>query len=65
MGQIAFCRDETLFYGINPYLPANGQSLLTLAKADAGGHIGKFLKIDQANASAGICKEHTCNFTSF
>ena len=39
------------------YLPANGQSLLDLAKTDAGSHVGKFLQIDQATASAGIGKE--------
>jgi pimeloyl-ACP methyl ester carboxylesterase len=39
------------------YLPANGQSLLDLAKTDAGSHVGKFLQIDQATASAGIDKE--------
>jgi len=39
------------------YLPANGQSLLDLAKTDAGSHVGKFLQIDQATASAGIAKE--------
>jgi len=39
------------------YLPANGQSLLDLAKTDAGSHVGKFLQIDQATASAGIKKE--------
>ncbi|SEJ61151.1 Pimeloyl-ACP methyl ester carboxylesterase [Dyadobacter koreensis] len=39
------------------YLPANGQSLLDLAKTDAGSHVGKFLQIDQATASAGIGKD--------
>jgi len=38
------------------YLPANGQSLLDLAKTDAGSHVGKFLQIDQGTASAGIGK---------
>ena len=39
------------------YLPANGQSLLDLAKTDAGSHAGKFLDIDQARASAAIKNE--------
>jgi pimeloyl-ACP methyl ester carboxylesterase len=39
------------------YLPANGQSLLDLAKTDAGSHAGKFLHIDQATASAAIKNE--------
>jgi pimeloyl-ACP methyl ester carboxylesterase len=39
------------------YLPANGQSLLDLAKTDAGSHVGKFLQIDPATASAGIKKD--------
>ena len=39
------------------YLPANGQSLLDLAKTDADSHVGKFLQIDQATASAGIGKD--------
>ena len=39
------------------YLPANGQSLLDLAKTDADSHVGKFLQIDQATATAGINKE--------
>jgi len=39
------------------YLPANGQSLLDLAKTDAGSHVGKYLQIDPATASAGIAKE--------
>lgn len=38
------------------YLPANGQSLLDLAKTDSGCHIGKFLLTDHATASAGIRK---------
>jgi pimeloyl-ACP methyl ester carboxylesterase len=42
---------------LTAYLPSNGQSLLDLAKTDAGSHIGKFLQIDQANASAGVSKE--------
>jgi len=39
------------------YLPENGQSLLDLAKTDSESHVGKFLKIDQPNASAGIAQE--------
>jgi hypothetical protein len=39
------------------YLPANGQSLLDIAKKDADSHVGKFLQIDQATASAGINKD--------
>ena len=39
------------------YLPADGQSLLDLAKTDAGSHVGKFLQIDQVTASAGLIKE--------
>lgn len=39
------------------YLPANGQSLLDLAKTDPKSHVGKFLQIDPATASAGINKE--------
>jgi len=39
------------------YLPTNGQSLLDLAKTDAGSHAGKFLQIDPATGSAGINKE--------
>jgi len=39
------------------YLPANGQSLLDLAKTDAGSHVGKFLQIDQSTASAAINKD--------
>jgi pimeloyl-ACP methyl ester carboxylesterase len=39
------------------YLPANGQSLLDLATTDAGSHVGKFLRIDQPNVSAGIDKD--------
>ena len=39
------------------YLPENGQSLLDLAKTDAESHVGKFLHIDQATASAAIGKE--------
>jgi pimeloyl-ACP methyl ester carboxylesterase len=42
---------------LGAYLPANGQSLLDLAKTDAGSHVGKFLRIDQATASAGLAKE--------
>jgi len=43
------------------YLPANGQSLLDLAKTDAGSHVGKFLQIDQTTASAGIAREGVVN----
>jgi pimeloyl-ACP methyl ester carboxylesterase len=39
------------------YLPQNGQSLLDIAKTDAGSHVGKYLKIDQENASAAIDKD--------
>ncbi|WP_025764619.1 alpha/beta fold hydrolase [Dyadobacter tibetensis] len=39
------------------YLPANGQSLLDIAKTDATSHVGQFLEIDQSAASAGIGKE--------
>lgn len=39
------------------YLPKNGQSLLDLAKMDAGSHVGKHLKIDEKSASAIIAKE--------
>lgn len=39
------------------YLPQNGQSLLDLAKTDSESHAGKFLRIDQPNASAGIAQE--------
>jgi pimeloyl-ACP methyl ester carboxylesterase len=39
------------------YLPANGQSLLDIAKKDADSHVGKFLAIDQATASASINKD--------
>jgi hypothetical protein len=39
------------------YLPQNGQSLLDIAKADAGSHVGKYLKIDEQNAAVAIDKE--------
>lgn len=39
------------------YLPQNGQSLLDIAKKDAGSHVGKYLKIDEETASAAIDKE--------
>jgi len=39
------------------YLPANGQSLLDLAKTDAGSHAGKFLHIDQTTAAVSVLKE--------
>lgn len=39
------------------YLPANGQSLLTLAKQDGDSHVSKYLQIDQASGSASIAKE--------
>ena len=42
---------------LSAYLPANGQSLLDLAKTDSESHVGKFLKIDQPNTSAGIAQE--------
>jgi pimeloyl-ACP methyl ester carboxylesterase len=38
-------------------LPQNGESLLSLAKQDAGSHVGKYLQIDQAAGSAFIAKE--------
>jgi pimeloyl-ACP methyl ester carboxylesterase len=39
------------------YLPKNGQSLLDIAKTDAGSHVGKYLKIDEVTASAAIDKD--------
>jgi pimeloyl-ACP methyl ester carboxylesterase len=39
------------------FLPKNGESLLSLAQTDAGSHVGKYLKIDQATGSANIAKE--------
>ena len=47
---------KTLVY-LGAYLPENGQSLLDLAKVDAGSHVGKHLKIDENSASAIIAKE--------
>jgi pimeloyl-ACP methyl ester carboxylesterase len=39
------------------YLPQNGESLLSLAKQDAGSHIGKYLKIDPTTGSASVAKD--------
>ena len=39
------------------YLPINTQSLLDLAKIDAGSHVGKHLKIDENSASAIVAKD--------
>ena len=39
------------------YLPQNGQSLLDIAKTDAGSHVGKYLKIDEQNSTVAIDKE--------
>lgn len=42
---------------LGAFLPRNGESLLSLAKQDAGSHIGKYLQIDEAHGSANIAKE--------
>jgi pimeloyl-ACP methyl ester carboxylesterase len=42
---------------LSAYLPKNGQSLLDIAKTDAGSHVGKYLNIDEGTASAAIDKE--------
>jgi pimeloyl-ACP methyl ester carboxylesterase len=39
------------------YLPKNGESLLSLAKQDAGSHVSKYLQIDQTTGSANIAKD--------
>jgi pimeloyl-ACP methyl ester carboxylesterase len=39
------------------YVPQNGESLLTLAGADADSQVGKYLKIDEKAGIAGIAKE--------
>jgi pimeloyl-ACP methyl ester carboxylesterase len=38
------------------YLPADGESLLSLAKQDGESHVAKYLQIDRAHGSASIVK---------
>jgi len=47
---------KTLVY-LAAYLPRNGESLLSLAKQDAGSHVGKYLQIDQNTGSANVARD--------
>jgi pimeloyl-ACP methyl ester carboxylesterase len=39
------------------FLPKDGESLLSIAKADAGSHANKYLQVDQAHGAASIEKD--------